>query len=241
MCLRPLAYGQATATRIFLGLSVVLTGANDREPPPGHTARADTRTAERQCEQQHDVVWQARSVPRCRRSTVDVATRRIGRSRRTFREAREAGVSHHSAEPDVGTADAAPSGGTRMALTIPRCAGSGADTAHRVVRRPRQATRGGRADGPRPERRLGVRRRRVTRPRPRLRSAGGDHHEPRCRLRLCSLHIVGGHGRGDRRSRWLGRHRRSCGRGWKGRRRRLFRRGRRRGRGRRTGCGRRRG
>ena len=31
MCRNPLAYGQATATRIFLGLSVLLTGANDKE------------------------------------------------------------------------------------------------------------------------------------------------------------------------------------------------------------------
>ena len=46
-------------------------------------------------------------------------------------------------------------------------------------------------------------------PRPRLGRAGGDHHEPRCPLRPCSLNAVDGHGCGDRRVRRLGRHRRS--------------------------------
>ena len=40
MCRRPLAYGHATATRIFLGFAGPLTGANDRESPPGHPACA---------------------------------------------------------------------------------------------------------------------------------------------------------------------------------------------------------
>ena len=33
---RPLAYGHATATKIFLGFADPLTGANDRESPSAH-------------------------------------------------------------------------------------------------------------------------------------------------------------------------------------------------------------
>ena len=53
MCLGPLAYGHATATKIFLGFSP-LTGANDREWTPGHSPRADRYAAEHQRGQQGD-------------------------------------------------------------------------------------------------------------------------------------------------------------------------------------------
>jgi hypothetical protein len=54
MCRRPLAYGHATATKIFLGFSDPLTGANDRESASGHLG-GEGRSAEEghgeQCDQ----------------------------------------------------------------------------------------------------------------------------------------------------------------------------------------------
>jgi len=50
---RPLAYGHATATKIFLGFSDPLTGANDRESPSVHP-NAYSCAAEERDGQQRD-------------------------------------------------------------------------------------------------------------------------------------------------------------------------------------------
>jgi hypothetical protein len=44
----PFAYGHATATRIFLGFGLVVTGVNDRERPPHDPAGADPSAGEKQ-------------------------------------------------------------------------------------------------------------------------------------------------------------------------------------------------
>jgi hypothetical protein len=44
----PFAYGQATATRIFLGLGLVVTGVNDRERPPNDPAGGEPCAGEKQ-------------------------------------------------------------------------------------------------------------------------------------------------------------------------------------------------
>ena len=55
MCRRPLAYGQATATRIFLGVTAPVTGANDRECPScDPSAGGEERSAENQGEHGSD-------------------------------------------------------------------------------------------------------------------------------------------------------------------------------------------
>ena len=46
MCRGPLAYGHATATRIFLGGTGSGTGANDRESFPSHPAGAEARRSD---------------------------------------------------------------------------------------------------------------------------------------------------------------------------------------------------
>ena len=51
MCRRPLAYGHATATKIFLGFSDPLTGANDRESASGHLGSEGRSSEEGQGEQ----------------------------------------------------------------------------------------------------------------------------------------------------------------------------------------------
>ena len=54
MCLGPLAYGHATATRIFLGAACGVTGANDRESFPSHPAGAETRSSDPEAGQERD-------------------------------------------------------------------------------------------------------------------------------------------------------------------------------------------
>lgn len=53
MCRSPLAYGHATATRIFLGDVAVGTGANDRESPAYDFPGAKAACACPQCDDQH--------------------------------------------------------------------------------------------------------------------------------------------------------------------------------------------
>jgi hypothetical protein len=48
MCRSPLAYGHATATRIFLGDVEVDNGANDRESPPRQSSSAEATRARHQ-------------------------------------------------------------------------------------------------------------------------------------------------------------------------------------------------
>jgi hypothetical protein len=52
MCRSPLAYGHATATRIFLGFSDSLTGANDKESLASDPAGAEAGGADRETRQQ---------------------------------------------------------------------------------------------------------------------------------------------------------------------------------------------
>ena len=52
MCLGPLAYGHATATRIFLGEAGAVTGANDRESFASHPAGAEARGSDAEAGQE---------------------------------------------------------------------------------------------------------------------------------------------------------------------------------------------
>lgn len=66
MCRRPLAYGHATATKIFFGFSDPLTGANDRESASCHLG-SDGRSAEEGHGEQCD---QLKSVQSTRTTTM---------------------------------------------------------------------------------------------------------------------------------------------------------------------------
>lgn len=52
MCRSPLAYGHATATRIFLGFSDWLTSANDKESPASDPSGAEAGGADRETRQE---------------------------------------------------------------------------------------------------------------------------------------------------------------------------------------------
>ena len=72
MCLGPLAYGHATATRIFLGAAGAVTGANDRESFPSHPAGAEARRSDPEAGQEHDTA-DARGPARADRAGLETS------------------------------------------------------------------------------------------------------------------------------------------------------------------------
>ena len=106
MCRRPLAYGHATATRIFLGVSGPFTGANDRESlsrdPPG---------SESAC---------GHCCGQCRDERGEDASAGVGVRPSRLRVARAARVPRWSSPGRTGAADATVGGSRETAAVGPR-------------------------------------------------------------------------------------------------------------------------